>query len=109
MVRNSFPGKQYVSGISFNNVSISIGVLGNATRPGFKDYRPIDDNSAPQWDLVNVSGWYFESIAAAAVQGSTVTFDGPSQPFWARGICVNATSDSNVTLSNVTCYPAAAF
>ena len=105
MVRNGAPRTNGISGVSFNNVSVNIGVLGNATRPGRKDYRPIDDNSAPQWAVVNVSGWYFESVADAAVEGGSVAFEGPPQPFWSRGICVNATQDSNVTFHDMTCSP----
>lgn len=106
MARNCAPGDAWISDILLRNVSVGIAVLGNATRPGWKDYRPIDDGSAPQWAQVDVSGWYFESVSEATVEGGTVAFTGAPQPFWARGTCVNATPDSNVSLSGVACTPA---
>ena len=108
MARNCAPGSACsISGIEFQNVSVGVAVLGNATRPGWKDYRPIDDHSAPQWEQVDVSGWYFESVAEGRVDGGGVGFVGAPQPFWARGVCVNATPDSNATIEGMPCSPAA--
>lgn len=105
MTRNC-PNASCISDVTLSNVSVGIAVLGNATRPGRKDYRPIDDRSAPEWETVDVSGWYFESVGDSRVNGGSVSFDGPPQPFWARGTCVNATPDSNVTINAITCDPA---
>ena len=75
-------------GLTFTNVTVRVGVYGNATRAGVHDLRPV--NVGPETIAANVSGWFFEA-ADARVRGGAVAFVPPAQPTWARGVC-NATT-----------------
>jgi polygalacturonase len=89
-------------GLTFSNVTVRVGVYGNATRAGVHDLRPV--NVGPETIAANVSGWFFEA-ADARVLGGAVTFVPPAQPTWARGAC-NATEDASVDFEGVECTPA---
>jgi polygalacturonase len=90
-------------GLTFTNVTVRVGVYGNATRAGVHDLRPV--NVGPETIAANVSGWFFEA-ADARVRGGAVAFVPPAQPTWARGVC-NATDDAaSVDFEGVACTPA---
>lgn len=88
--------------LTFSNVTVRVGVYGNATRAGVHDLRPV--NVGPETIAANVSGWFFQG-AAARVLGGAVTFVPPAQPTWSRGVC-NATEDASVDFEGVACTPA---
>lgn len=96
-----------ISGIRFDNVTVIVGIYGNATRPGVHDFRPIDPGQpTPEQIQANVTGYWFEHVADAAVTGGSVVFEGPPQPFWSRGVCSASTPDSPVSIEGMACTPA---
>jgi hypothetical protein len=97
-------GTAMIDGISFTNVSVSIGVLGNATRPGFHDWRPQDDGT--NGVAANVTGFWFEHVGTSSISGASVSFIGTPQPFWQPNTCIAGTPDSKVQVSGLNCSPA---
>lgn len=97
-----------ISGVVLNNVTLRVGVYGNATgrRGGVHDFRPVDaGRPTPEIVAANVTGWWFEHSSATVVGGSAA-FVGTPQPFWARGVCLAATPDSIVDAEGLACAPA---
>jgi polygalacturonase len=104
---NATAGGAAIDGIHFSDVTVVVAVLGNATRPGVHDLRPIDaGNPQPDTVAANVTGYWFEHVAGVTVTGGGVAFAGPPQPTWARGVCVGGTPDSVVAFDGVGCDPA---
>ena len=98
-----------ISGVVFTNVSVVVGVFGNATgRRGVHDFRPVDDGRpTPPLVPANVTGYWVEHAAGVIVTGGAVAFLGPAQPYWALGVCVASTPDAGIAWSGVACQPAA--
>ena len=93
-----------ISGLTFNNVSVVVGVYGNATRPGYHDYRPQDEQ--PDHVQHNITGWWVEHAGPVTATGGSVAFVGPVQRFWQLNTCYDGTPDSMLVKWNVTCNPA---
>lgn len=97
-----------ISGITLQNVTVIVGVYGNATRPGVHDFRPVDPGAAsPQSLQANVTGWWMEHAGPVTVQGGSVLFNASqAQPFWTPGTCIQYTADSQVSQAGLACTPA---
>ena len=99
-----------VQNVSFQNVTVIVGVFGNFTRPGVHDLRPVGAGSPEPTALpqANCTGFWFEHASGVAVSGgSSVAFVGSTrQPFWQPGTtCWASTADSSVAVSGLACDP----
>jgi hypothetical protein len=96
-------GAAGVSGLTFVNTSVRIGVYGNATWPGVHDLSPYD--AGPYLLQVNVTGWWLEHADDVTIDGGSVSFIGAAQSFWTpNASCINATTDSSVhVVGDFTC------
>ena len=102
-----------IDGLVLRNVNLAIGrSAGAATHPQL-DYRPVDaGGGAPNTVAADVVGLVFAGVAGAVIEGGSVSFVGPPQPYWAGpghvGLCVAQRQSANVTLTGMTCTLAAA-
>lgn len=93
-----------LEGLVLDNVSLAI-TRTSAFTHNQLDFRPVDDGGgAPNTVPALVAGLTFESVySASVIGGSSVTFVGSPQPYWAGaghvGVCVvgNASFDSSFT------------
>jgi hypothetical protein len=91
-----------LTGLTLSNVTLTIGrPAGTPATWAQRDYRPIDAGApSPSTIPAPVAGLVFEHVAGATLDGVSVTFVPPAQPYWAgpggAGVCVNATADSVV-------------
>ena len=98
-----------ISGVRFTNVTVRVGVYGNATwnrtlddpatPAGIHDFSPIDDDAPTAWHTwANVTGWWFEHVGPVLVEGGGVAFAGPRRDWWVPGVCASGVDYDGVTI-----------
>ena len=102
-------GAGAVTGLLLQNVTLRVGVYGNATRRGLHDLRPLRVGN--QTLQHSVTGWYWGGVGGGAGQGARVLggaagFEGPPQAWWARGTCSDAEGSPGVQVAGMACAPA---
>ena len=88
-----------ITGLVLRNVSLTVARSGSYQHPQL-DFRPVDaGGGAPNTVPTLVAGMVFEGVASAAVFGSSVSFEGARQPYWAGPGNVGKCVIGNVSLS----------